>query len=227
MSRERALRWGLLAGAVLVTALLVAGAYNPAPHSGGDNSIYVSLAHSLVANGSYTERFDPAGLPHSKYPPVFPLFLAALIALGAKTWGAMKSVAVVSTVAAVAFIYLWAERRMGSWTALAVAVQHLKKQPERLEKLRPDLPRALCRIVHKMLTKDPAGRYGSARELLKDLKSLPIEGGEDIEAEGLDQISAVDLDQIAPEGNESTQRLAAVMKGQSALKPARRTFQPR
>jgi 4-amino-4-deoxy-L-arabinose transferase-like glycosyltransferase len=122
MSRTRALRWGLLACAVLVTALLVAGAYNPAPHSGGDNSIYVSLAHSLVSDGTYTERFDPAGLPHSKYPPVFPLFLAALIALGAKTWGAMKSVAVVSTLAAVAFIYLWAERRLGAWTALVVAL---------------------------------------------------------------------------------------------------------
>jgi serine/threonine protein kinase len=107
-------------------------------------------------------------------------------------------------------------------TALAVAVQHLKKQPERLEKLRPDLTRALCRIVHKMLAKDPSQRYSSARELLKDLKSLPIDGGEEVDAEGLDQISDVDLDLIAPEGTESTQRLAAVMKHQSALKPPRR-----
>jgi serine/threonine-protein kinase len=107
-------------------------------------------------------------------------------------------------------------------TALAVAVQHLKKQPDRLEKLRPDLPRALCRIVHKMLAKDPTQRYSSARELLKDLKSLPIEGGDDIDAEGIDNLSEVDVDQIAPEGNEATQRLAAVMRGQSELKPPRR-----
>jgi 4-amino-4-deoxy-L-arabinose transferase-like glycosyltransferase len=116
------LRWGLLALAVATTAALVIGAYNPAPHSGGDNAIYVSLAYDIVSNGSYTEVFDPAGSAHSKYPPVFPVILAALIALGARTWLAMKSVAVVATLAAVAFIYLWAQRRVGSWAALAVAL---------------------------------------------------------------------------------------------------------
>ena len=122
MSRGAALRWGLLGAAVLVTGALVVGAFNPAPHSGGDNSTYVSLAHAIVSTGSYTEVFDPAGLPHSKYPPVFPLLLAASIALGARTWVAMKSVAVIATLAAVAFTYLWVERRVGSWAALAVAV---------------------------------------------------------------------------------------------------------
>ena len=56
-------------------------------------------------------------------------------------------------------------------TALSVAVQHLKSQPERLEQLRPDLPPALCRIVHKMLAKDPAQRYASPRELLQELRN--------------------------------------------------------
>jgi len=50
-------------------------------------------------------------------------------------------------------------------TALSVAVQHLRSQAEPLENLRPDLPAALCRIVHKMLSKDPAQRHASAREL--------------------------------------------------------------
>lgn len=116
------MRWGLLAFALLVSAVLIAGAFNPAPHSGGDNSIYVSLAYSLVSTGSYTEVFDPAGLPHSKYPPVFPMILAALIGLGARTWLAMKSVAVVSTLLTVGLIYLWAERRVGSWAAFAVTL---------------------------------------------------------------------------------------------------------
>jgi len=116
------LRWALLAGAVLASAVLVAGAFNPAPHSGGDNTTYVSLAHALLTTGSYTEAFDPAGLPHTKYPPVFPLLLAALIALGAKTWVALKSTAVVSTLLAVAFTFLWAERRVGPAAAFAVAL---------------------------------------------------------------------------------------------------------
>jgi serine/threonine-protein kinase len=48
-------------------------------------------------------------------------------------------------------------------TALSVAVQHVRTQPERLENRRPDLPTALCRIVHKMLAKKPGDRYADAR----------------------------------------------------------------
>lgn len=60
-------------------------------------------------------------------------------------------------------------------TALAVALQHLQKQPEPLESLRSDLPPALCRIVHQMLAKDPARRFATARELLHELRRLQIE----------------------------------------------------
>jgi len=118
----RTLRWVLLGAAVLANGVLVAGAFNPAPHSGGDNSTYVSLAHGLLTTGSYTEVFDPAGLPHTKYPPVFPLILAALVGLGARTWVALKSTAVVSTLLAVGLTYAWAERRVGAWPAFAVAL---------------------------------------------------------------------------------------------------------
>ncbi|HEY2760492.1 MAG TPA: serine/threonine-protein kinase, partial [Pirellulales bacterium] len=44
-------------------------------------------------------------------------------------------------------------------TALSVALQHVRTQPERLENLRSDIPPALSRVVHKMLSKDPAERY--------------------------------------------------------------------
>ena len=118
----KALRWALLAVAVMVAGALVYGAYNPAPHSGGDNSTYVSLAYALASTGSYAEVYDPAGAPHSKYPPVFPLILAALFMMGARTWAAVKSVAIVSTLAAVALSYLWAQRRLGPWPAFAVAL---------------------------------------------------------------------------------------------------------
>ena len=60
-------------------------------------------------------------------------------------------------------------------TALAVAVQHLKKQPEALECSRSDLPPALCRIVHQMLAKDPARRYATARDLLRELRRVQLE----------------------------------------------------
>jgi hypothetical protein len=105
-----------------VETVLVVGAFNPAPHTGGDNAGYVSLAYALLTTHTYTEAFDPAGLPHTKYPPVFPALLALLMALGARTWVAFKSTAAISTVAASAFAYLWAARRVGSWSALAVAL---------------------------------------------------------------------------------------------------------
>jgi serine/threonine-protein kinase len=60
-------------------------------------------------------------------------------------------------------------------TALAVAVQHLKTQPQPLESLRGDLPPALCRIVHQMLAKDPSRRFATARELLRELRRVQIE----------------------------------------------------
>lgn len=121
MIGERRLRWGLLGAAVLLSSVLVTGAFNPAPHTGGDNAGYVSLAYGLLTTGSYTEVFDPAGLPHTKYPPVFPAILAALIWLGARTWVALKSTAAVSVVLSVGLTYLWAERRVRPWPAFAVA----------------------------------------------------------------------------------------------------------
>lgn len=57
-------------------------------------------------------------------------------------------------------------------TALSVAVQHLREQPPRLENARPDLPPALCRVIHKMLAKDPRDRYADARELVRDVRAI-------------------------------------------------------
>jgi len=114
-------RWIYLGLVVLVSSLVVFGAFNPAPHSGGDNAGYVTLAYSLVSHHTYTDLYDPAQLPHTKYPPVFPALLAFLMLLGARTWTALKTVAAVSTVAMTGFTYLWAERRLGSGRALGVA----------------------------------------------------------------------------------------------------------
>jgi hypothetical protein len=101
---------------------MVVMAFNPTPHTGGDNAGYVALAYSLLTDGSYTEIFDPAGLPHTKYPPVFPALLAGLMLLGARSWAALKSVAAVATVATSLLTYLWAERRVGPVWAFGVAL---------------------------------------------------------------------------------------------------------
>jgi predicted Ser/Thr protein kinase len=53
-----------------------------------------------------------------------------------------------------------------------VALQHVRAEPKPLADIRPDLPAELCVLVHKMLAKDPAQRYQTGRELLKDIARL-------------------------------------------------------
>lgn len=99
-------------------------------------------------------------------------------------------------------------------TALAVAVQHLKNEPARLETIRPDVPSGLCRIVHRLLAKRADDRYQRPVELLKELRNLKIEGLEedwlaDLPSWGLDSSLA------APGLNEATQQLSRAMLKQA------------
>jgi serine/threonine-protein kinase len=110
-------------------------------------------------------------------------------------------------------------------TALAVAVQHLKKSPPSLENIRPDLPPALCRIVHKLLAKAPENRYQTARELLKDLRQIQLECfGDHWPEEPLDwDAFGSTTTHLAPP-NEATQRLAAVMHTMALEPPDRSSW---
>ena len=60
---------------------------------------------------------------------------------------------------------------------LNVAIQHLQKEPPSLVNERPDFPLELSQIVDKMLAKKLENRYGSAAELLKDLRPLQLRYG--------------------------------------------------
>ncbi|MFO0948527.1 MAG: protein kinase [Planctomycetota bacterium] len=57
-------------------------------------------------------------------------------------------------------------------TAMAVAIQHLKSTPDSLSEQRPDLPAGLNAIVEKMLAKEPADRYQTPKEILRDLAKV-------------------------------------------------------
>ncbi|NQT39450.1 MAG: serine/threonine protein kinase [Planctomycetes bacterium] len=96
-------------------------------------------------------------------------------------------------------------------TALSVAVKHLNKNAKPLADLRPDLPDALCRIVHKMLAKKPAGRYPSAAALVRDLRQFATDPSRepwpDDSIEGHARLAG----ESGELRNKTTRRLAAVM----------------
>lgn len=121
MSPERRV---VLAGALVaaLAAILLGSVAIPAPHDGGDNATYLSLAHSLVSGRGYTELWDPQVPPHTKYPPVFPLALAALMTVGVTTWGGFKFFMALAVGGAAVFAFAWASRRSGPVAAAAVAV---------------------------------------------------------------------------------------------------------
>ena len=105
-------------------------------------------------------------------------------------------------------------------TALGLAVQHLKKEPPPLNKVRPDLPADLCRIVHKMLVKDPQARYQSARDLLGDLRRLHREQFDGDWPENLPAWESTGVELPAHSG-QVTQQLDALMKTVAVVRPSR------
>ncbi len=102
--------------------LLALVTFMPQPHTGGDSANYMTLARSLLENQSYTDLYDPIQPPHTKYPPVFPLMLAAGMAVGLTTWVQLKLVMVAIGTAAVAFTFLWIRKRGRPLLALAVSL---------------------------------------------------------------------------------------------------------
>jgi serine/threonine-protein kinase len=109
-------------------------------------------------------------------------------------------------------------------TALAVALQHLRNEPKRLEGLRPDLPDGLCRVVHKMLAKKPEERYQRAVDLLRDLKGLQIEGLDEDWVSDLPGFTAADLALGSAGRLAATQQLDRVLQSQLKNRPRRRSL---
>lgn len=106
-------------------------------------------------------------------------------------------------------------------TALSVAVQHLREQPPHLENARPDLPPALCRVIHRMLAKAPTDRYPGALELMQDLRAIASTtlGASELEALPL---AGNGLGVFSETGRAAaTQRLAELMQTTEKQLPSR------
>jgi hypothetical protein len=96
--------------------------FEPQPHTGGDNAAYITLGRSLLEHGTYTELWDPAEPPHTKYPPAFPVVLAMALAVGLQPWVQLKFVVLGFSAAATAFSFLWIRARRRAGLALAVGL---------------------------------------------------------------------------------------------------------
>ena len=101
-------------------------------------------------------------------------------------------------------------------TALAVAVQHMKNQPQPLETLRPDLPPALCRVVHQMLAKEPDKRWQSARGLLRELYRIHLEYCAIAPQDERAEWESVGLEPLADPRIDATRQLDEAMNTASA-----------
>lgn len=93
---------------------------------------------------------------------------------------------------------------------ITVAVHHLKTEPERLEVLRRDLPGGLCRIVHQLMAKKPESRFASAADVLRDLRTIVVDGVEEWSLADEDW-GSVAWETEAVRRLEATQKLATVM----------------
>ena len=120
--RQFAVLGGLL---VLVAAGALTAVATPAPHPGGDNAGYLSLAYGLVEGYGYVELWEPGTPNHTKYPPGLPLLLGGLMWLGASSWMAFKLLQAVCVSAAVLLAFAWTARRSGPIVGLAVALATL------------------------------------------------------------------------------------------------------
>lgn len=105
---------------VILHLVLAALAFKPAPHTGGDNAVYLSVAQSIL-EGGYRDLFLPDTPPHLVYPPGFPLITALGLVLGLEPWVGLKLITVFFSGAVVFLTWLYA-RREGSTLAVIVAL---------------------------------------------------------------------------------------------------------
>ena len=111
----------ILAVVALVHLAIALPALNPAPHNGGDNAGYLSLAHSLATGAGYVEAWDPALAPHTKYPPLYPALLAGAMELGAEAWITFKLLSLLLVTVSVTVCFAWVRDRHGVVMATGVS----------------------------------------------------------------------------------------------------------
>ncbi|HEX8695915.1 MAG TPA: hypothetical protein VF746_26095 [Longimicrobium sp.] len=114
--------WRIPAALVLLHVVLALLSFVPAPHTGGDNAAYASLARALLEGRGYVELWDPAVRPHTQFPPVFPALLALGSLVGLEWWVGAKLIVVAFSALAVLFTYLWLRRETTPGVAISAGL---------------------------------------------------------------------------------------------------------
>jgi len=99
--------------------------FDPKLHTGGDSSNYVSLAESVLRLGDgYADSMAPgAPVPHTKYPPGYPMLMAPLLAIFGRNFVVLKLLSVAFTVSSVFVFSLLSKERVSPrlWLATSLA----------------------------------------------------------------------------------------------------------
>jgi len=74
------------------------------------------------------------------------------------------------------FHVLVGEPPFSAMTAVALAYKHLNEAPPPLSNRRPDLPASLINLIHRLMAKNPADRFESARAVQSELKRIEKSG---------------------------------------------------
>ncbi len=106
-------------------------------------------------------------------------------------------------------------------TALAIAMQHLNREPTPLGNIQASLPAELVRVVHRMIAKKPAARYEHPSELLREIKQLVTTAKQEGWAADSEEWSL--LEWIASDGNRTavSTQLGQLLREQAQLTTAR------
>ena len=99
--------------------------------------------------------------------------------------------------------------------ALAIAVQHVNSRAADLKGIRPDVPEELIKLIDRMMAKSPDDRPQTAAQLIREIKNIKVEAGEDWEqlVESLAIETATQPDTASQSRLAVTRQLQSVMKG--------------
>jgi hypothetical protein len=113
--------WVIPAMLGLVAVLVSATFFNPLLSTIGDNAQYVVLGKSLLAGKGLSHINSPDQKPDTKYPFMFPLILAAVMAVAPDNVVALKMVGVIACVGAAMLYYPALRRRSEPLIVIAAA----------------------------------------------------------------------------------------------------------